>query len=57
MRFPTTSPRSRLDEGPRLLTNLVGVSNDGIRARMPVEIVFEEVTDEITLAKFKPRDG
>jgi hypothetical protein len=33
------------------------VRNDGIRARMPVEIVFEEVTDEITLAKFKPRDA
>jgi len=46
-----------LDEGPRLLTNLVGVSNDAIRAQMPVEIVFEDVTQEVTLAKFKPRDG
>jgi hypothetical protein len=44
-----------LEEGPRLLTNLVGVRNDAIRAEMPVEIVFEDVTDEITLAKFKPR--
>jgi len=24
---------------------------------MPVEIVFDKVTDEVTLAKFKPRDS
>lgn len=46
-----------LEEGPRLLTNLVDISNDQIRAQMPVEIVFDDVTDDITLAKFKPRDG
>lgn len=43
-----------LEEGPRLLTNLVGVGNDEISAGMPVEVVFEDVTDEITLAKFRP---
>jgi len=26
-----------LDEGPRILTNLVGITNDAIRAGMPVE--------------------
>lgn len=44
-----------LDEGPRLLTNLVGVANEEIRAGMPVEIVFAEATAEVTLAKFRPR--
>jgi uncharacterized protein len=43
-----------LEEGPRLLTNLVDVRNEEIRAGMPVEIVFDEATEEITLAKFKP---
>jgi uncharacterized OB-fold protein len=43
-----------LEEGPRLLTNLVGVRNEEIRAGMPVEIVFDDATEEITLAKFKP---
>jgi uncharacterized OB-fold protein len=43
-----------LDEGPRLLTNLVEVSNAAIRTNMPVEIVFDDVTQEVTLAKFKP---
>jgi uncharacterized OB-fold protein len=44
-----------LDEGPRLLTNLVEVENDAITMGMPVEIVFDDVTDEVTLAKFQPR--
>jgi len=43
-----------LEEGPRLLTNLVGVKNDEIRAGMPVEIVFDDVNAEVTLAKFRP---
>jgi uncharacterized OB-fold protein len=46
-----------LDEGPRLLTNLVGIRNGEIRAGMPVEIVFDDATEEITLAKFKPAAG
>ncbi len=44
-----------LEEGPRLLTNLVGIGNGEIRTGMAVEVVFEDVTDEITLAKFRPR--
>ena len=44
-----------LDEGPRLLTNLVAVENDAITIGMPVEIIFDDVTDEVTLAKFRPR--
>jgi uncharacterized OB-fold protein len=43
-----------LDEGPRIMANLLGVSNSDIRPGMPVEIVFDDVTEEITLAKFKP---
>jgi uncharacterized OB-fold protein len=43
-----------LEEGPRLLTNLVGVTNEDISIGMPVEIVYDDVTDEVTLAKFKP---
>ncbi len=43
-----------LDEGPRILTNLVGIANDAIRAGLPVEVTFEDVTPEITLAKFQP---
>ena len=46
-----------LDEGARLMTNLIGVepSPETIKIGMEVEAVFEEVTDAVTLAKFKPR--
>lgn len=47
----------QLDEGPWLMTNLVGVEKDQIRCDMPVEVVFERATDEITLPKFKPAAG
>lgn len=45
-----------LDEGPRMLTNIVGCeqTSEAIRMEMPVEATFEPVTDEISLVKFKP---
>jgi uncharacterized OB-fold protein len=43
-----------LEEGPRLVINIVGVTPDQIRCDMPVELVFEDVTPECTLPKFKP---
>ena len=42
-----------LEEGPRILANLVGTANSEIRAGMPVTVLFEDVTDEVTLAKFE----
>ncbi|MFN0090229.1 MAG: Zn-ribbon domain-containing OB-fold protein [Acidimicrobiales bacterium] len=52
--LPYNVAEVELEEGPRLLTNLVGVANDEIRLGMPVEIVYDDVTDAITLAKFRP---
>lgn len=43
-----------LAEGPRLMTNLVGIDNDEIEMGMEVEVVFDDVTDDVTLAKFTP---
>jgi uncharacterized OB-fold protein len=43
-----------LAEGPRLMTNIVGCAPDAVRIGMPVEVVFEDVTPEITLPKFRP---
>ena len=43
-----------LDEGPRLLTNLMEVDNAEIQVGMAVEVVFADVTEEVTLAKFRP---
>jgi uncharacterized OB-fold protein len=46
-----------LDEGGRLVSNLVGCPVDAIRIDMPVEVVFDDVTPEVTLPKFRPRAG
>ncbi|HWO93750.1 MAG TPA: OB-fold domain-containing protein [Dehalococcoidia bacterium] len=45
----------RLEEGPHMFSNLVGVPNDQIAVGAPVEVTFDDVTDEISLPKFKPR--
>jgi len=45
----------KLDEGPKMTSNLVDCPVDQIRIGMPVEVVFERVSDAITLPKFRPR--
>ncbi len=42
-----------LEEGPRLATNLVDYKTEDIEVGMPVEVVFDDVTEEITLPKFR----
>ena len=43
-----------LDEGPRLTTNIVEADPFGLTSHMRVEVVFDDVTPEVTLAKFRP---
>jgi uncharacterized OB-fold protein len=45
-----------LDEGPRLMTNLVGVEPDPARIDigMRVEVAFDDVTPDATLPRFRP---
>lgn len=42
-----------LEEGVRMMTNVVGCAPDRVRIGMAVEVVFEGATAEITLAKFR----
>jgi len=44
-----------LDEGPRLHTRIVGCGNDEIHIGMPVEAVFDRVSDDVSLVNFRPR--
>ena len=55
--IPYNVAEVELEEGPRLLTNLVEVDNADIRIGMAVEVCFDDVTDEVTLAKFRPRES
>ena len=43
-----------LEEGPRLLSSLVGIENEAIRPGLPVEVTWEDVDGEFSLPKFKP---
>ena len=44
----------QLAEGPRLMTNLIDCAPDAVRIGMAVTVVFDAVTPEITLPKFRP---
>jgi len=43
-----------LDEGLKMLTNIVDCPPQQVRIGMPVEAVFEDVTPEVTLVQFRP---
>ena len=45
-----------LDEGPRMMTNIVGCPQtpEALVLDMPLEAAFEKQTEQITLAVFKP---
>jgi len=44
----------KLNEGPLLVTNIIDCPNDDIYIGMPVEVVFDDVTEQVTLPKFRP---
>ena len=43
-----------LEEGVRMLSNVVGADADELRCDMPVEVVFDDVDERFTLPKFRP---
>lgn len=42
-----------LEEGPTMMSNVVGCDPEAIAVGMPVEVQFEQWTDEITIPKFR----
>jgi len=43
-----------LDEGPQMMSNIVGCPLEKVRIGMSVEATFEDWTEEISVPKFKP---
>jgi uncharacterized protein len=43
-----------LEEGPRLLTNIVECPHERIACGMPVQVVWDDVTEDFSLPKFRP---
>jgi uncharacterized OB-fold protein len=43
-----------IQEGVMMMTNIVNCKPEDVRIGMDVEVVFDDVTSEVTLPKFKP---
>ena len=43
-----------LEQGVRMISNVVGIAPEEIAVDMPVEVIFEEATPEFVLPKFRP---
>lgn len=48
-----------LEEGPRMMTNIVEAAQtpEALQLDMPLEVVFEDFGDEITLPLFRPAEA
>jgi uncharacterized OB-fold protein len=47
----------QMDEGFYMTTNIVGCEVQDVRINLPVQVEFVDVTEEITLPKFRPIDS
>lgn len=43
-----------LEEGPSMMTNIVGCAPETVTIGMPLAVTFEDWTEEISIAKFRP---
>jgi uncharacterized protein len=46
-----------LDEGPRLVANILNCAMDDVRIGMPVVLTFQDILPGITLPQFEPASG
>jgi uncharacterized OB-fold protein len=44
-----------LDEGPRMLTNLINIAPEAVKMEMPVEVTFAELDGTTKLPLFQPQ--
>ena len=51
--LPYIVAQIELQEGPRYISNIVGVEVDAMRLDLPVEVVFDDVTAELSLPRFR----
>jgi uncharacterized protein len=55
--YPVVAALIDLDEGVRILSNLVDVPPEDVRVGMPVEVRFVPTRDEMAVPVFAPRGG
>jgi uncharacterized OB-fold protein len=54
-RVPYVAAVVDLEEGPRMMTNIIDCDPATLEISMPLEVVFRPETDEVTLPVFRPR--
>jgi uncharacterized protein len=54
-RVPYAVAIVELDEGPMLIGDVTGTSPEEISVGLPVRVVFDPVTDEVSIPRFAPR--
>ena len=55
-RVPYAYAVIELDEGVRMVSNVVGIDSDDVKCEMRVRVDFERIDDEITVPVFRPID-
>ena len=55
--YPVVAALVDLDEGVRLVTNLVDVEPSDVRIGLPVTVAFAPTADEMAVPVFRPREG
>lgn len=55
--YPVSAVLVDLEEGPRILSNLVDVDPSDIRIGMAVEVAFEAAADGYAVPVFRPTGG
>jgi uncharacterized OB-fold protein len=53
-RLPYVAAVVDLEEGPRMMTNLVDCAAENLRIGMPLAVAWRSLTDEITAPVFRP---
>ena len=53
--MPYVAAIVELDEGPRVMTNVIECDFDALAIGMDVEVVFQAISDDITIPVFRPR--
>jgi uncharacterized OB-fold protein len=52
-RVPYNAVVVQLDEGPFMVSNLVDVDNDAIEVGAPVEVIYVDLDDDLSLPQFR----
>lgn len=55
-RVPYAIVHVTLDEGPRMISTLVGCPLEDVAIGLPVELTYDDVTPDLTLYRFRPRE-